>query len=437
MIFLVDAAWLRLAEGGALLEALYTANSVWAYWPAGATVMDQDLVDSDPAHPRWAGQATATVNAGQAGPRSVASLVTPSRFWAHHPTVPREALHLRILLSYHYFKDQDLDTIIPKKFQPPYPAIFADSGAFSAYTQGVTIAWQDYAAWLKRYRHWFAVMSNLDVIGNPAGTERHQGQLEDAGLPVLPVFHTGEPWHILETLLTRYRYIALGGMVPYLREWKTRLMPWLVRCFRLATDTAVFHGFGCTTWEVVKALPWYSVDSSSWGAGFRYGQVPVFDWQRGRFRDCALGDPVSVGKVAPLIRALGFDPADFALRARNTRTHNCGIAALSYCLAAAWLQKRWAGVSQVYLVESNTHWNTTAPAAQALFLVDCESHGTDVALGATSVGAVYLSDTSTWVNPADAASVDTTLAQASQHVEGGGGDLLCRNEYRPHDGAGP
>jgi hypothetical protein len=307
--------------------------------------------------------------------------LVPTRFWDAHPTVPRDALQLRILLSYHYFKDQDLDTLIPQKFRPPYPAIFADSGAFSAYTQGVTIRWQDYAAWLKRYRHWFAVMSNLDVIGSPTGTQAHQQALEDAGLPVLPVFHTGEPWDVLERLVTSYSYLALGGMVPYMREWKTRLMPWLVRCFRLARATGTqYHGFGCTTWEVIKALPWYSVDSSSWGSGFRYGQVPLFDWQRGRFRECQLGDAASVGKVAWLIRNLGFDPQDFVSRARNTRVHNCGIAALSYCLAAAWLRKRWASVAlSPYLVEGNTSWNATAPAPQALYLVTSANHGDDEA----------------------------------------------------------
>lgn len=322
------------------------------------------------------------VDTGMMGYRSLRQIVTPARFWQAHPTVPPDALQLRILLSYHYFKDHDLDTVIPQKFAPPYPQIFADSGAFSAYSQGATIAWRDYAAWLKQYRHWFVTMANLDVIGDPAASARNQASLEDAGLPVLPVFHTGEPWSVLEGLLARYRYIALGGMVPYLREWKTKLMPWLVRCFKLARDRAVFHGFGCTAWEVVKALPWYSVDSSSWGQGFRYGQIPLFDWHRGWFRECQLGDPRSVGQVAPLIRNLGFDPQDFAVRARNTRAHNCGIAALSYCLAAAWLQKRWASVTSGYqfLVESNTQWNTTGPAPQALYLVDCESKGTDTGM---------------------------------------------------------
>jgi hypothetical protein len=395
-MWLVEAqqGWTRLHETGALLDAVQGGP------------INTFLVERDPAHLPWAGETAATVEAGRARASSVSSLVTPARFWAHHPDVPRDALRLRILLSYWYFKEHDLDTLIPQKFTPPYPCIFADSGAFSAATQRVAIRWQDYAAWLKRYRHWFQVMANLDVIGNPMATQAHQEALEDAGLPVLPVFHAGEPWAVLDRLLTRYRYIGLGGLVGSASAWRTTLMPWLVQCFKRGQGTAVFHGFGCTTWEIIKALPWYSVDSSSWGAGFRYGRVPLFEWQRGRFAACDLGDPVSVGKVAPLIRALGFEPADFALRARNTRAHNCGIAALSYCLAAAWLQRRWQGHAALapspalpgghYLVETNTTWNTVAPAAQALDTLAAPS--------------ILLSDTSTGVNYADAATAVSAVA---------------------------
>jgi hypothetical protein len=308
LCFLVDAAWTRFSVTGGVLQ--------------------QYLVDTD----------STMGNLAHGAARAVC---TPAAFWAAHPDVPADALRLRILLSYHYFKDHDLDVLIPQKFTPPYPVFFADSGAFSAYTSGAKIRWQDYAAWLRRFRHWFVTMANLDVIGSPDGTAAHQHALEDAGLAVLPVFHTGEPWAVLDALCTQYQYLALGGMVAYAREWKTRLMPWLVRCFRVAQGRSVFHGFGCTTWEVMKALPWYSVDSSSWGAGFRFGTVPLFDWRRGAFTACDLGNPSSVGKAARLIRALGFDPADFAVRSRNTRAHNCGIAALSYCLAGAWLTRRW------------------------------------------------------------------------------------------------
>ena len=249
------------------------------------------------------------------------------------------SMKLRILLSYHYYKDTDLDALFAKYFTPPYPDVFADSGGFSAMTQGVTIDINAYAAWVKRYKHLFAVYANLDVIGNPDATWRNQQTLEDAGLAPLPVFHTGTDFKWLEHYIERYPYMALGGMVPYMKFPK-KIMPWLIQCFRLAEGETVFHGFGATAWKVVSALPWYSVDSSSWGQGFRFGQVPLFDTKAGRFRDCALGDVEGCRALALLFGELGFDWRDFADRSRNDRAKICAVSALSYMKAERHLRRR-------------------------------------------------------------------------------------------------
>ncbi len=248
------------------------------------------------------------------------------------------ALRLRILLSYWYYKDTDLDVMFAKHFTPPYPEVFADSGAFSAMTQGAAINLDDYAKWLRKYKHLFSVYASLDVIKNAEATWKNQLRLEqEHGLYPLPVFHVLEDWSYLDRYIERYPYIALG--VAGTRS--DVYMPWLIQCFKRAKDKAVYHGFGITTWQVLKSFPWYSVDSSSWGQGFRYGGVPVFDIQRGRFFKVQLGNHVSCYKYASLLRSLGFDPADFSDRARNDRKKICALAALSYIIAEQWLQKRW------------------------------------------------------------------------------------------------
>ena len=253
--------------------------------------------------------------------------------------VDRSNLKLRILLSYWYYKDVDLDALFAKYFTEPYPDVFADSGGFSAHTQGVAIDWQEYAAWLKRWRHLFTAYANLDVIGNHAATMANQRRLESVGLQPLPVFHVGSDYADLKKLVGEYQYIALGGLVPYMR-YRDKVMPHLIRCFRIAKDKAVFHGFGVTSWEVLKALPWYSVDSSSWGQGFRYGDVPVFDSERGRFVKLGLGNRAAWRRHGRLVRRLGFEPLDFADRNRNDRAKICAISALSYMLAEQWLRQR-------------------------------------------------------------------------------------------------
>lgn len=254
-----------------------------------------------------------------------------------------KAMRLRILLSYHYYRNTDLDGLFATYFSEPYPDVFADSGGFSAMTQGVDIDLDDYAGWLQRWGHLFNTYANLDVIGDAEATLLNQQRLEDKGLSPLPVFHTGEDWQYLERYIEQYPYVALGGMVPYMR-FPNKIMPWIIRAFRLAREgdnvRTVFHGFGATAWKVIRDLPWYSVDSSSWGTGFRYGRVPLFEAARGRFVNLSLGDHRSCYQYAPLIREMGFDPADFADRARNDRAKICAISALSYMRAEQWLRER-------------------------------------------------------------------------------------------------
>lgn len=303
-------------------------------------------------------------------------------------------LKLRILLSYWYYKDTDLDALFKKYFTEPYPDVFADSGGFSAETQGVHIDRQDYAAWVRRWQHLFCVYANLDVIGDPAATATNQKWLEDAGLTPLPVFHTGSDWQHLDNLIEQYPYVALGGMVPYMR-YPAKIMPWLVQVFKRAQGKTVFHGFGATSWRVVCAFPWYSVDSSSWGAGFRFGQVPVFDEQRGRFIDVRLGNRQECYRAAAVIRRLGFAPEDFADRKRNDRAKICAISALSYMKAEQWLRGRWG--------EIHIPGRAGAPAVLRAHLADANPARYGEAVSGGAAGPrLHLADTSNGINYGDA-----------------------------------
>lgn len=308
--------------------------------------------------------------------------------------IDRANLHLKILLSYWYYKDTDLDALFEKYFTEPYPEVFADSGAFSAMTQGVTITPKEYGDWIKRWQHHFTVYSNLDVIKDAEGTWRNQQILEDMGLEPLPCFHVLEDWRWLEHYVERYPYIALG--VAGMQSRKDAIMAWLVRCYQIAQDRAVFHGFALTSWQVMSTFPWYSVDSSSWGQGFRFGRVPVFDDHKGCFIKLRLGDHQGWQKHAPLVRRLGFDPADFADRKRNDRAKICAISALSYMLAEQWLRQR--------------HGEVKIPHRA----------------GATG-DRLYLSDTSNGINSRDtAAAVKTGVKIHLADARGpNGGDLAA------------
>lgn len=192
---------------------------------------------------------------------------------------PQNRERLKILLSYWYYRQTDLERVFEKYFEEPWPDVWADSGAFSAMTKGVTITCEEYAAWIKRWAHLFTHYSNLDVITNAEATWENQQTLEGMGLQPVPTFHVLEEWEWLEHYLDRYNYIALG--VAGQQQRTQSVMKWLIRCFEMAGDRAVYHGFALTSWHIMKSFPWYSVDSSSWGQGFRYGVVPFLTGAKG------------------------------------------------------------------------------------------------------------------------------------------------------------
>jgi hypothetical protein len=252
-------------------------------------------------------------------------------------------MRLRVLISYYYFKNINLREMLEKYFTEPYPEIFVDSGGFSASTQGVDINIKEYIGWIKQNYKYISVYANLDVIESAEKTLVNQKIMESEGLKPLPVFHTGEDWNYLEDYINEYPYIALGGMVPYIQSLN-KLMPWIVKAYKTANKRSVFHGFGATSWKIVNSFPWYSVDSSSWGAGFRYGRVPLFDERVGKFYSIGLGNSKHCKRHGRLIKELGFDPLDFMDRERNDRVKICAISAISYMKAEQYLRNRWGEI---------------------------------------------------------------------------------------------
>jgi hypothetical protein len=233
--------------------------------------------------------------------------------------------------------------MIDKYFNGRVPHIFADSGAFSAFTKGAEIDIKAYAKWLKENRDYISTYANLDVINDPESTWANQQRLEDMGLNPIPVFHVGSSWEYLERYIEHYPYIALGGMVPHMGKPKV-LSPWLLKAFRMAIGEdgkprSVYHGFGATNWGIVKGFKWYSVDSSSWGMGYRYGRIPLFNPITGKFVPIRLGSKDTY-EHARLIRQLGYDPTDFADKSRYDRSKTATIGALSYMNAEQWITQR-------------------------------------------------------------------------------------------------
>lgn len=245
-----------------------------------------------------------------------------------------------MLLSFHYYRDHDLDQLVAAF--PTQPQVFADSGGFSAKSLGAEVKLDDYVAWLHRWQHLLTCYANLDVIGDAAATYDNQVAMEAQGLQPLPVFHGGEPWEYLDRYLGSHPYICLGGMVA--TGGAPAVLRWCVQAFvRARAAGAVYHGFGQTTLAILRALPWYSVDSSAWGAGHRYGTLNLWDDRRARWVRCALGRHDLLAN-AELVRAHGGDPRamarpGFALaKGKDSAVYVAERAMVIGVNAAAWVR---------------------------------------------------------------------------------------------------
>jgi hypothetical protein len=252
-----------------------------------------------------------------------------------------------ILASFHYFRRVDLSSLITAGDVD----LFADSGAFSAFTSGAEVKLADYVAWLREHADVVNFAAALDVIGDPHATRRNADAMRTAlgdRVTVVPAFHVGSPWPMLEELCRDFPFIAIGGAVAH-NQNEAGLMPFLVRAHRIMRDHGIVaHGFGLTKPPYPTALPWFSVDSSYWTSAGRTGTVALWDGRQ--FVKFRVGRP-DVAKHAALIRAYGGDPRTAATkgfglarevgdRAARDRNWMGDAVALSYWRFGDWIAAR-------------------------------------------------------------------------------------------------
>lgn len=273
---------------------------------------------------------------------------------------------LRCLLSYAFFRNADLAELVGELrtiYGGPVET-FADSGAFSVATTGATVDLKDYAAWLDEWAPVITTAATLDVIGDPDATHRNTEVLLGAGLRVLPTFHVGTSWPVLERLCKTYPYLALGGMVPH-TKYPDEVMRWLIRAFRTAADHGtVFHGFGQTRVATLASLPFYSVDSSAWVSGARFGQMALWDAGRARLVQVQAGVAAEARRHAALLRDHGADPAvvgrpGFAHTSHRTPEEHEHEYAMIRAASLLAFQRLGVWLEQRHAVSAPTGWNGT------------------------------------------------------------------------------
>ena len=151
-----------------------------------------------------------------------------------------------------------------------------DSGAFSVKKSGKTVDLDFFIevcqAAVEEHPDLVEIFA-LDVIGDWRASLQNCETMWKAGIQAIPCYHIGEPDHVLQHIAENYPKIALGGMA-LLRGPKK--IQWAEQCFARVWPKKI-HGFGVGSRKGVLAVPWHSVDASSWEFGpTKYGNWRSF-----------------------------------------------------------------------------------------------------------------------------------------------------------------
>jgi len=114
----------------------------------------------------------------------------------------------------------------------------------------------------------------FDVGDEEQMTERRK-RFEAEGFHVIPVFHPDDSEDYKRMLIREYDYIGIGGLAVDTgrKFYAQQFSKYFLELRKYQTKV---HGFGMTQQEPMRRMPFYSVDSTSWLSGSRYGTTYEF-----------------------------------------------------------------------------------------------------------------------------------------------------------------
>ena len=189
-----------------------------------------------------------------------------------------------ILLSYYYVRKQQnekglIDLMVQRNKEDNF---ILDSGAFTFFSSVNESKEIDFDGYLDEYiafinKYNIKRFAELDV-DSVAGYEKvlnMRNRLEsETGKQCIPVWHVSRGIDDWKSLVKEYDYIAIGGIVS--KEITKADFPKLKALTHYANVNGTdVHGLGFTNKDAYK-YGFYSVDSSSWRSGSRYGAAVKF-----------------------------------------------------------------------------------------------------------------------------------------------------------------
>lgn len=242
------------------------------------------------------------------------------------------------LVSFHYFSKVDIHKLAAGGL-----CVIADSGAFSAASQGVDIDTDEFYDWCRRWKDDFIWMAALDVIGDEKATYRNW-MSAPAELRLVPTVHYGAPPNAIDKYAEAgVDLIGLGGMVPHKSE-PMKLLRWSAQMMRYARDKhpqVRFHGWGVTHPQLLMNLPWWSVDSSGLTAAYRYGRMTLVDPNDGKKKTFDMNGRDAAQHVRLLRDYYGVNWQRVAYSTASNRRDIVRVSARSMQNLQSFMRKRW------------------------------------------------------------------------------------------------
>lgn len=181
-----------------------------------------------------------------------------------------------VLQSYYYCNEFTEKVVIPS-----CDSFMLDSGAFTFFSSGKHVDWNEY---IKKYadfitRNDVKLFFELD-IDSLVGYENVlllRKKLESlTNRKCIPVWHKSRGLDEFVKMCKEYDYVALGGIVA--KEITQKEYKYFPKLIKIAHENgAKIHGLGFTNLVGLTKYHFDSVDSTSWVSGNRFGSVYKFN----------------------------------------------------------------------------------------------------------------------------------------------------------------
>jgi hypothetical protein len=201
------------------------------------------------------------------------------------------------LESYHYLKDE-------VKVIDKYNSFLLDSGAFTFMTsnKGKNVNWEQYVInygnFVKQHNIKYYFELDIDPIVGLKEVERLRDILEKTvERKCIPVWHKSRGLQYWNDMCKNYEYIAIGGIVT--QEIKRTEYNIFYTLLKIAKENyCKVHGLGFTNLKGLEKYKFYSVDSTSWLSGNKFGSVYWFDGKTMQKKNKQEGQRVKTHEVA-------------------------------------------------------------------------------------------------------------------------------------------